>query len=445
MDGSDEGVHGIVMKTVGFCGSASEECAPIRDFVQKRNAELIGVIETDGAPYRAFRSLQSVIKLQRAQVVVTPSFGELAPDRYLCLEMKLFIERNGAKLVTLDGSGPDPRREIACAVSRFFSLPEIWEVAQGTKLPRYERSADFKRVPPFGYRMNSGAAIPEPREAEAVRAAFAAYAEGRPIKEITELVRSICPERRPTLMTVKTILRNERYIGARSKKGYSLPPLVEYGLWLKAGERYERGREAPPAEEPLRGLIHADRSFRIIRDESAKRSHGRPTEYAIDAEALDRAASAAINVVWGAAASRGAFADFCEAEAENASNALLKAEKLHDETLTRFSDSLGELRSGAKSEELFERLDVLADMKNVIGMQVRRTADEMKLYTLPREETEEFFSRAYRFPELSAEERGFMAKALFAGIRIVGGSAAFRVRTPYGRVRRIPAEGILTE
>lgn len=430
------------MRCLIYSGSGSEEnCAAVKAYCEDHGAVPEGSLcEKDGS-FSAFRKLQTAIKLGLIDTVFTASYDDLARDEYLRLELYLFIKRNGARLITLDRSGPDPRRGIANAVKRSVSFITDWDESYGEALPTGLKGREFRRVPPIGYKVTDGRPEVSDPEAEVVRSIFKAYVVGSAICDICAMANALLPERRFGNMTVKTVLRNERYLGRASKKSYELPPIITYDLWLEAAERLERDYGPSVVGEPLKAFIKADKPFCMQRAAGLENALSlRGAGYVIDAGSLERALAAAIGKAYEGAAE--ALMDYAAASKSEAEAALGAAVAEYGDVQLSFMKGLKRLKAGERSPELLDELDALADAKNVLGMRKRRVASEIELFSLERSSVDRFFERASRFDKLSFEERCFIAGALVKRIKIADGRAIVKLITPDGGYKRIKLEGV---
>lgn len=432
------------MKTVLYSGSASDQgCALQKEYCNAHGIVPVEVLEDKAGSFYAFRRLQTLIKLRACDTVLVQSYPSLAPDKYLRLELDLFIKRNGARLVTLDRSCADPRHGVALAVKRSVSFITELDEQYGVQLPFISPLNEFRRTPPLGYRVAEGSAVIDERGAEAVRRIFSMYADGAAICDICREIDSMLSERKIGNMTVKSVLRNERYLGRASKKSYALEPIIRYDLWLEARERLERDYGPLEERDPLCGFIKADRPFYLYRRPGTKASAIRAVAgYAIDADELNKRLCAAFERISSAEAD--AFMRYVETERAEAEAALIPASNEYDASVKQLFINLKCLKAGERSTELFDALDSLADSKNVLGMRVRRIRSEAELFSINKEAVDRFFSRASRFDELSDEERGFIASALIRKIRIEDGDVHALIVSPAsGRLKRVKLGGVL--
>lgn len=430
------------MRCLIYSGSGSEEnCAALTEYCKMHGVVPEGILcEKDGS-FSAVRKLQTSIKLGFADTVLTASYVDLARDEYLRLELFLFIRRNDARLFTLDRSGPDPRHGITNAVKRSVSCITDWDESYGREMPSGLRGREFRRVPPIGYKVVEGRAAVSEQEAETVRRIFISYAGGAAIHDICAEVNALLPERRFGNMTVKTVLRNERYLGRASKKSYALPPIITYDLWLEAAERLEREYGPSFVGEPLKAFIKADKPFCMQRAAGMDNAVSlRGAGYVIDSASLERALTEAFIKAYEGASD--ALMEYVSKQRKKAEAALGEAVAEYGDIQLKFIDGLKRLRAGERSPELLDELDSLADAKNVLGMRKRRVASELELFSLERSSVDRFFERAARFDRLSFEERGFIADALVKRIRIAEGKVTVRLISPDGGYKRIKLEGV---
>ena len=424
--------------------------ADIERFAGERYKAPLGVINDRPDAYSGYRRLQNLIKLGECDTVLLRSLDDLGEDKYIALENKLFLERNGARIICVNKPEKYPgltdrRRSIVLSAARCFSFITEWDTAYGNIMPAKNSMPEFKRKPPFGYVVKDGEAVTEERAAEAVGCIFRDYIEGYSIAEICADANSLYPERDKPFqnMTVKTVLKNERYLGKPSKKGYHLPSLITYDTWLKAKERLAAEYSEEVSREPyFADIVHADRRTVWYRCGATAAKQNGPYH------ALSPAAEKGIERLVASYASQEnadkLFSEYVLAERSEAENALDGAEIELKETVSEFNKCLAKLVAGDRSLELQARLDELKDRKTFLAMRVRRIGSEAELFSLDKGKVDEFFSRCRSVKSLSIEEKRFAAGAFIERVRIKDGKAYAIVNSPLtGRAIRHELKNVL--
>lgn len=439
------------MTDIGYYRSApdTDGRARIIEAARRRSMELSLILSDEGERYSAFRSLQNMVKLRVVGTVIMPDSRSLGEDPMLRLENRLFFQRNGVRLIVIQDEKPDARREAALAVKRFYSLISEYDVEYGLKLPPRSVSAQFRRVPPYGYRVVNGAVEIDPEAAGTVRSIFNSYAAGRSIRGILADLDAVSTRgKRFCNMTIKTIVGNERYIGRRSKKGYSLKPIITYDTWLKAKERafseYAHGTDAAPIFTHIR----SDKPFACFDSSNehalnnARLIYGR--KLLVDAYALEKEIVRLIAAEYDEKGAEAFYHGYVVHEAEKAGNAASEARSEHMKLTAEFNRVLKELRGGCITEELLDTMDRLTDAGYVSAARLRRAESEKELFSIGPDQISEVFSRASRMNELSPEERRFYVSAFIRSIDIRNGRIRVCVISPSdGSVKKQTIRGVL--
>lgn len=421
------------MKCVGYIRSIHpDDEAVLREYASNKKIELLDVLSDENDEYGSFRILQSLIKMKLCDTVLLVSYDALGEDRYIRLENKLFIERNGAKLMCIRRQHCDGRHDIAVAVSRFFSLLTEYDTEYGSILPIRNTRKSFLRKPPFGYEVVKGGVRINQEEASIVRGVFSAYIEGKRIKDICTQANAAAGSSSRVIgnMTVKTLLKNERYLGRLSKKGYHLPSLIRYETWLKAHERLER--EYPPfvENESYIGKILTDKPSEFCRCPVESYAPRRRCGYIINSSILEKCVEQMLKEHYTNENAKAFFCEYVLKEKETAEAAYKKAAIEYNRIVQRFEAGLAELVDGDYTDLRQRELERIADIKNVYGMRVRRIESERRLFSVSCKQIEEFFERVCNMQRLSIEEKGFIADALVKGIRIKDGTVRVHIKTP---------------
>ena len=436
------------MNTIGYFRGAPgyDGRALIREYAKRRGASVPLILSDGRGEYSGLRSLQSLVKLHECRRVIVPELSALGEDEYLVREMLMFFRRNGVKLVCLSLSGPDRRHDIAECADRFFSRITDRDERYGRMLPLVSTRDGFKRKPPFGYRVEDGDPVIDPEEAELVRLIFSRYIEDERICSIAEEVNSLLHSKRFGNMTVKTILRNERYLGRQSKKGYHLPAIITYDVWLRARERLER--DYPPVRdpEPYIDVVSTEGVFFIRGSDPdspyrMKCAGGRLT---VDSDALERSVEKLISACCTAANADSFYDGYVLPEMLRAAAAKAEAYAELSQTQSEFNRMLSEVCRGARDDAAQMALESLTDRKNICAMRSRRIDSEAELFSIERERVAEFFNRAARIYELSIEERRFISEAFVPCVRISRDGVKAELTSPVtGRTVPVRLDGVV--
>lgn len=421
-------------------GLESDPETVIQEFADRHGLNIVLVLSDDAGRFDGFRELQTHIKLDSCDAVLMPSRASLGDDHYMQIENELFMDRNGVRLIFTDNRGADHRHALAVAIHRYFSLITDRDAEYGTIMPLFNSREQFKRKPPIGYSVIDGELTVNERDASIIKEVFLRYANGDSIADIMKYADEMLVGRSEKVgnMTVKTILRNERYLGRMSKKGYHLPPIITFDLWCRVHERLEKEYGYETEINPYFNRIYSDR--RVVYARRSLPRAVRPSDgqfVTVDSDSLERrleALTAAVSTVVNAHAF---YTDYVLPEAARANEAYPKAAADHNKVLFEFRSLLDRLKAGDRSAELQERLDVLTDRKNVGAMRLRRIASERDLFSITEDQTEKFFSRAANVSKLSVEERSFIAEAFIWAVRIRKGRAMAYLR--------MPADGSITK
>ena len=439
------------MKLIAYYRGDNEGRRLIEEFSSGHNAAPLEIICDEPGAYSGFRWLQNVIKREGCDTVLIPSLEDLGEDRYIVLENRLFLKRNGAKLICIKRSEKysclyDGRRPIVLQAARLFNSIVEWDTCYGLAMPLRDSFDEFKRKPPFGYKVESGKVCIAPEEAAVVNYVFDEFINGAPLREIyfgaNELIDT--KEKPFGNMTVKTLLRNERYIGRQSKKGYHLPAIIRYDKWLKAQERLEKlyGREV--SQEPFcAGSIRSAVPYSCCRCEANTRVSG-CKGYRINSERLEERIEELIGRIAVPENAEKLFRAYVVNERAEAESALPAATEAYENVRKEFSELLVRLKAGERGEELQRRLEWLTDVKTVYGMRVRRIRSEIELFSVTEEQLKAFFERCAEMSLLSTEEKRFISEAFVKSVRLKEGRADIFLASPLGsKPLRVDASDIL--
>lgn len=435
------------MKLFAYCRGSDEG---IKEYSLQRGASLIDTIKDGEGSYSGYRWLQNLIKRGECDSVLIPSLDHLGEDRYIALENKLFMNRNGICLICMNrpvkfASIVDRRRPIVTQAARLFSYLPEWDEEYGRSMPR-RNTDDFKRKPPFGYKVVSGRVEIEEAEAELVNFVFDEFIRGASLRGIYHTLNERLPEREQPFgnMTVKTLLSNERYLGLQSSKGYYLPPIIRYDKWLEARERFEGlyGNGKAYLRFCL-DLIKSDRAFVCIRN-GFKITAFPGGGYVIDSERLEARLAEAIRTLASYENAEALFADYVLKEAAEAEKALPAAAEASNRAVREFRSLLERLICGERDAETQARLEELTDIKTVYGMRLRRIRSEQKLFSATKQSICGFFERCRRLPVVSAEEKRFICEAFVRSIRITDGRAFAYLNSPASpKVKKLEVTEVL--
>ena len=405
--------------------------ALITEYASRRGILLEDVLIDPSGEYSAFRALHNAIKYGLCDTVILPSYDSLADDRYLMLENRLFLLRNGVKPVFIEKGGTDNRHEIALGISRYTGYITDWDASYGVSMPLRNSFREFKRTPPFGYRVKDGEAVVDKREAKAVKEIFSRYASGVQLKDIYNSINSEYGFDVPLgNMTVKTILKNERYLGRMSKKGYHLPPLIRYEEWLAAKERLEREYGADLERRPFFKYSSSDVPIVFFHGEAERRAASHSGALPVDLERIEREVCGVIASLASAENAEAFYSDHVLTERKRASLALPKAEAALGRINKAVYDDLNRIKAGDRSIEVQKRLEKNNDIRIFFSMRVRRIRSEIALYSSGKDRVKRFFDRVRRIDAVSFEEKSFMADVFISSALIRSGSLRLSLRDP---------------
>ena len=434
------------MNCIGyFRGSQGDRRALIAEYAARSGIKLIEVLSDGKDEYSAFRELQTLVKLGECDAVLLPNYRSLGEDRYVCLENELFFKRNGVRTIYIKRHVPDQRHELMIAVKRFAGFDPMWSAGYGRSIPETDDLDCFRRKPPFGYRIVDGEALVDEADARIVNYIFDEYASGKRIAEIcdginTRLAGEDC---RFGNMTVKTVLRNEHYLGRKSKKGYVLPPIIRLEQWFSAHERLEREYGTERRAFPFFDRIFSDKSVSYLVGRAYSPEYFRREDYNVCVEGLEEAFCRLIMSFATKENARLLYEGFALPEAGLAKAALPEAARAHNRVLARFKRRLRAVKEGDFSDEAQRELERLTDLKNVGAMRLRRISSELELCSAEADAIDRFFSRAARMRELSFEEKAFIADAFICAVRIREGIVEALVRDPSdGSAKKLTLEGV---
>lgn len=392
----------------------------VRSFARTHGIAVCGVLYDRRGEYGSYRNLQNLIKLDACERVLLPSPEALGDDEFIALENLLFFVRNGVRPMFIRGMrcvpySLDPRLRVIASVKELGQSGMQWRFGYGMEFPLRDSRPVFSRKPPFGYEVREGRPTVCERDAEVVRAIFGAYARGRSIYDIFKAVNEMPSSRKGTFthMTVKSMLTNDRYTGRRSKKGYSLPGLIDRRTWFDVRARFEHDYPKPPDAEPFFApLIRGAHPLFF-------RSGARPVSCAVpavDADALENELCRMIAVLASEENAERLFTQFVTPAHDAASAALPDAEREAEEARTTFSRAVAEYVEGAPDPVRSRELIKLSDARVMLNMRLRRVKSQIDLLSVTLGDVREFFSRARRIKELSLEERLFIASAFIVRV-----------------------------
>ncbi|MCR5809141.1 MAG: recombinase family protein [Clostridiales bacterium] len=442
------------MDLIGYYRGA-ENCglrARMNEYADKHGFELVLVLHDKEGEYGAWRQLQNLVKLEECNIVLLPSFDALGDDKYIRLENRLFLERNAVKTLYAEPPNIDFRHDLIVAAKRFSGFVADWDASYGLMLPYPDNFRPFKRVPPFGYRIENGEAVVSEPEAELVRRIFECYIAGKKIIEICREAEGFSSNKGMKFgnMTVKTILRNERYLGRISLKGYHLEPIITFGTWLKARERLEKEYPLVKPMTPFIDRIRSDKRLSFIRNdgdiELGFRKDRAKSGYCIDLDALENEICAAVGRHANARSALSSLVTYAENELHEAEEAYPKAVSENNRVIGRFHRRLDKLKNGDRSSKLQNELEAMTDLKNVYSMRVRRIGSEKELFSISKEDLHEFIERAARMSELSLEEKAFIARVFGVTLVIRNYEAFILAASPIdGRLKRFKLDNEIFE
>ncbi|MBO4563422.1 MAG: recombinase family protein, partial [Clostridia bacterium] len=363
--------------------------------------------------------------------VILPSRRDLGGDKYIRLENELFLDRNGVRTVFIRKQGADHLHDIVVAAKRYCSYACDWDKSYGVRIPDHFTFDVFRRTPPFGYKVVDGKAVVDEENAETVNLIFDMYADGKSIFDICKHIEGTYSTRNKPFgnMTVKTVLRNERYLGLQSKKGYHLPPIIRYDKWLAVHERLEREYPPAPFESPYYERIYSDRPVRFIRSGMYFGSFDDAVCY-VDPDILEERIEETVKQYASEGCADLLFDTYISKELSEADSAYRPAAAAYNKALGEFNKCLKRVCEGEFDEELQARLEHLTDIRNVYAMRLRRIRSEQQLFSIKNDELRAFFKRASRIDELSREEKKFISEAFIWAVRIKDGEVMAYVRDP---------------
>lgn len=415
--------------------------ALLYEFAKNRGFELDDVLFDLPGEFGSFRKLQNAVKLGLCDIVLLPSCNSLADDRYLSIENRLFLLRNGVKPVFISKGNLDNRHEIALNISRYFSCITDWDSAYGTALPLKNTFRDFKRTPPIGYKIVNGEAAVDKNEAAAVKEIFIRYARGEQLKDIYHAVRDKYGFGGSFgNMTVKTILKNERYLGRMSKKGYHLPPIIRYDEWLAVKERLEAEYVTVSGNDPFIGVSYSSVPvvcFRGEKQAKALRNINRASGgLFLDTVSFEKAVEAIIAELASETNAQAFYLNHVLTERSRASASLPKAEEVLGKYNEEVFRDISLIKNGERSENVQNRLEKNNDIRVFCAMRLRRIRSEVELYSITKDQVLAFFKRAREMSRLSFEEKGFIAHAFISSVSVVNGRIWIVLRDPTDRKRK---------
>ena len=407
------------MKLTGYTRDGTDGASAINDFAASNCLVLTDVLSDSAGEYSAFRALQTRVKLGVTDAVVVPSYLSLGEDKYIRLENELFLRRNGVRLIAVRKAFVDRRRELIIAAKRFSSFVTEWDVSYGLDLPELPNPIKPNSNIPFGYSFVNGRAVIDAEDGETVRRIFQCYIDGMRIGEIVKLLGGTVSKRGLKFgnMTVKTVLKNDRYLGRMSKKGVKLPPMIRYDTWLKVNERLEREYPpAPPAELIVKNVF-SDDSLAIRAGCRCAVKDG-----CISIEEAEDRLFEMIAYLASEDNARALYEDHAVKELSETEKVLPRAIGAYNRVLLEIGKELSKVKAGDYSDETQNRLEHLSDIRAVYGMRRRRVKSEIELFSIGREDVEIFFERARRIKNLSREEQSLIANAFVRAVRIRNGS-----------------------
>lgn len=431
------------MNCIGyFRGTQAEGLrARLNEYAAAHGIDLMDIYSDEPGCFSAFRELENAVKFGLCDIVLLPAYDSLADDRYLMLENKLFLLRNGVKPVFVSKGGYDNRHEIALNISRYFSYITDWDASYGVSMPLKNTFSEFKRTPPIGYKIVDGKALIDKNEANAVREIFTRYAAGDPLKDIYKTVGDKYGfGDKLGNMTVKTVLKNERYLGRMSKKGYHLPALIRYDEWLAVKERLEREYGKVLGNEPFKAVAYSDAPIAYYRGDLQKYSAEKLSRFdrslIFDTERFEEELMRLIGEL---ASETNAETLFCEhvlTERKRASAALPKAEAMLRSINEAVFRDLVLVKNGERSEEVQDRLGRNNDVRVFSEMRIRRIRSEAVLYSIKKDKVAYFFERARNIKNASFEEKAFIADAFVSSVSVRTGKVRVVLRDPTSPKRR---------
>ena len=437
---------------IGYLRGAADGIgrASMQRFALENNISLSSVLEDSKECFKCFRQLQTMVKLHMVKAVLIRGEADLGDDRYMALESRLFFERNGVRLIYMQRPFPDRRHDIALHIRRYFSRITETDEEYGTMLPLRNTRRTFLRIPPFGYDVKEGVPVINESEAEAVRMIFSRYSSGASIAEILRDLPECVSRRGKSFgnMTVKTVLKNERYLGRLSKKGYHLPSIVTYDSWLAVKERLEKDYLYETDPEPYLKNVRRLCRVRYYRNscfDSMRHTESLEGNAAIvDSDALESAIESIVSSYCTPENAERFFTGYVLNERRETEAALIKAEEEYASVSREFTTILNALIGGARGDEEQEKLEELTDRKNIYGMRKRRIISEKDLFSITPEQVNRFFERGRNISGLSLEERAYIAEAFVKRIAISeAGATAFVVSPKTGKLKRIVLDGIV--
>lgn len=407
------------MKLTGYTRDGNEGASAIKAFAASNGLVLTDVLSDSEGEYSAFRILQTRIKLGVTDAVLVPSYMSLGEDKYVRLENELFLKRNGVRLICAGKAFADRRRELVIAAKRFSSFVTDWDVNYGLGLPELPNPIKPNSNIPFGYNFVKGEAVIDAEDGETVRRIFQSYIDGMRIGEIVKLADGKVSKRGLKFgnMTVKTVLKNDRYLGRMSKKGVKLPPIIRYDTWLKVKERLEREYPPEPPTELIIKNVFSDDSL-VIRS-----GYGPVNKGCIGLEKLEDKLFGMIASLATEDNARAVYEDHVVNELAETEKALPKAIEAYNRVLLEIRRELSKVKAGDFSDETQDKLERLSDLRAVYGMRCRRIESQKELFSIKREDIGSFFERARRINSLSREEQSLIANAFVRAVRIRDGEA----------------------
>lgn len=408
------------MKRIGYY-KGGPQCAGrsiIDEYASKRCFEYDCIVSDDNGGYSALRGLQNAAKLMDGVRLIFSSYSDLGCDEYMRIENELFFMRNGARVTFADGSHGDMRHEALLAACLYFKPAPKDEPRYGLKLPLPENKIGSKRKPPFGYCAKKGFTEPYPVTAPIVRLIFDEYADGSRAPAIAEKVNALIENADFTYMTVHAVLRNPRYLGEQSWKGYHLEPLITLDQWFAAREKDPvKDRETEARESFINEFIFGAQDIKNHR------------------EVIDLLIKEAERIAANIASSDNAealYKDYVLPGLEKANAA--EAPAAHELELSErgFKRDMAALQKGNHVEKLQTRAERRADERVMLERRLRRIRFERELFNLSEDKLLRFFARASHLDRLSFEERAYILRSFIKRIAVKGNIAVITAIDPKG-------------
>lgn len=260
--------------------SPDSQLAAIRRYAATNDMQLPEkyiFIEQDGISGRKadkrpqFQRMIGTAKLKPKpfDVVLLWKFSRFARNREDSIVYKSMLRKQlGIEVISISENVGDDKMSVIFeamieAMDEYYSINLAEEVKRG--MTEKARRGEALSIAPFGYKLVNKRLETEQEKAEIIRAVFAKYSEGMPLRRIAEWLNDIgIRTKRGNMIENRTIeywLRNPVYIGyirwtptGKTRRNFDNPnsiisngthePIIEDELWEKVQERIKKQKAA---------------------------------------------------------------------------------------------------------------------------------------------------------------------------------------------------------